>query len=304
MTIFLGSLIFVFAAAYILEHRKYRLQSRQIEYISHKIDSIVKDETGESILISTEDKAIRSIASSINGLLDYSNHSKRAYVNSRISMMRMMSNISHDLKTPLTTLKGYAEMLRLRLKDDRMVIKVDSRIDEILQLINKFFDLAKLESGDKALNIANVNVCKICRENMFEFYDILSERKFQVDIDIPEKPVYARADGEALNRVLKNIIDNAVRYGSAGKYIGIKVGSCEDTVCIEIEDHGRGIPKSDRGNVFERMYTLEDSRSRDYQGSGLGLAISRELVEHMNGRIELDSIPNKRTLFDIILPKK
>ena len=304
MIILLCVLILILGTSYILEHRKYTLQSKQIQYISNKIESIIKNETRELILIPTENESIKSIASSVNHLLDYSNQNKSAYEHSKISMMRMLSNISHDLKTPLTTLKGYVEMLRIRFNNDQMIMKVDLRINEVVELINKFFNLAKLESGDKILNIVKVNACEICRKNMFELYNILSQEEFHVDINIPEKPIYVSADEEALNRVLKNILNNAIEYGSDGKYIGISIDAYENTVCIEIEDHGKGILGKDKENVFERLYTLEDSRSKDYQGSGLGLTISKELIEHMNGKIELTSIPNNKTIFNIILPKE
>lgn len=280
------------------------IQLKQIEYIASKIDSIIKEETEEVILISTENKSIKSIAISINHLLDYSHQTRMAYTHSKISMMKMLSNISHDLKTPLTTLKGYVEMLRIRFNNDNMVMKVDLRINDVLELINKFFDLVKLESGDKILNINKVNICEICRRNMFEFYNILTEKKICVHINIPEKPIFVKANEEALNRVLKNMLDNAIKYGNDGKYIGISIEVYENTVCIKIEDHGRGILEEHKEDVFERLYTLEDSRSKDYQGSGLGLTISKELVEHMNGKIELVSIPNRKTVFSIILPKE
>jgi signal transduction histidine kinase len=138
---------------------------------------------------------------------------------------------------------------------------------------------------------------------MFEFYDTLTNKDTYVDISIPEKPIFVKADQEAINRALKNIIDNAIEYGSDGKYLGISIETYDNKVYIKIEDHGKGISEKYKENVFERLYTLEDSRSRDYQGSGLGLTISKELVEHMNGEIELDSIPNKKTVFSIILPK-
>ncbi len=303
MTVVLCALIFILLTGYILEHRKYTIQSEQIQYIANKIESIIENETSESILIPTEDGTIKSIASSVNHLLNYSQKNKVAYKNSELSIMRMLSNISHDLKTPLTTLKGYIEMLRIRFNDDEMIVKVDLRIDEIVDLINKFFDLVKLESGDKKLNITKVNICEICRKNMLEFYNILSEKEFHVDINIPEKPIYVNADKEALNRVLKNILDNAIKYGCDGKYVGISIDEYEYTVCIGIEDHGKGILEKYKENIFERLYTLEDSRSKDYQGSGLGLTISKELIEQMNGKIELSGIPNKKTLFNIILPK-
>ncbi|WP_061994643.1 sensor histidine kinase [Clostridium sp. ATCC 25772] len=303
MIIVLCILIFILMISYILECRKYKFQSKQIQYIANKIESIIKNETCELILVSTEDDSIKSIASSVNHLLDYSHENKMAYENSKISMMRMLSNISHDLKTPLTTLKGYVEMLRIRFNNDRMIIKVDLRINEILELINRFFSLVKLKSGDKTLDSVNINICEICRKNMFQFYDILSEKNFYVDINIPEKPIYISADEEALNRVLKNILDNAIKHGGDGKYIGISIDVYEKNVCITIEDHGKGILERYKENVFQRMYTLDDAKSKDYQGSGLGLTISKELVEHMKGKIELISIPHKKTLFNIILPK-
>lgn len=301
MIVLLCMAIFLLLIFYIVEHKRYKIQSKQIEYIAGKIESIVNDETQELILIPTQNKSIKFIASSINNLLNYSYQNKMSYIHSRMSIMKMLSNISHDLKTPLTTLKGYIEMLRIKFNDDKIVMKVDMRINDVLELINKFFDLAKLESGDKIINIHKVNICEICRNNMFEFYNIISDKKINVNISIPENPIFVRGDEEALNRVLKNLLDNAIKYGSDGKYLGISIEKNEDRVCIRIEDHGKGISEAKKEYVFERLYTLEDSRSKDYQGSGIGLTISKELVEHMNGKIDLTSIPNKKTEFIITL---
>lgn len=244
------------------------------------------------------------MASSINNLLNYSNHNKIAYENSKLSMMKMISNISHDLRTPLTTLKGYIEILKIKSNNNNNsnIDKVDLRINEILELINKFFDLAKLESGYKVLKNNKINLCEICRKNMFEFYNVISEKKIYVNTDIPEKPIYFNGDDDAIDRILKNLIDNAIKYGCDGKYLGISIGKNRDNIYIEIEDHGKGILEKDKEHVFERLYTLEYSRSKDYQVSRLGLTITKELIEKMNGKINLFSIPNKKTVFKILLP--
>lgn len=295
--------ILILLVSYILKDRKYKNQSEQIKYITNKINDIIKNETSEKILVFTEIKEIQDITSSINNLLNYSDSNKIAYENSKLSMMRMISNMSHDLKTPLTTLKGYVEMLKIKFNADNMVINIDSRINEILELINNFFDLAKLESGDKILRTNKINLCEICRKNMFVFYNTIQKEGIDVNINIPEEPIYYNGDEEAMNRVLKNLIDNAIKYGGGGKYLGIVVGKNSDNVYIEIEDHGKGILEKDKEKVFERLYTLEDSRSKQYQGSGLGLTITKELIEKMNGKINLYSIPNEVTVFKIILPK-
>lgn len=302
MKILMLLVIIFLILGYLYEFKKYKKQTNEINYISDKLNDILENRTNEKILLFTDSKEVISLISVINRLLDYSTNNKVAYEHSKLSMMRMISNISHDLKTPLTTLKGYVEMLKMKFNEDKMIIKVESRIDEILQLINKFFDLAKLESGDKILKLKKINLCEVCRKNMFEFYNVISRKKLEVKIKIPEEPIYISGDEEALGRILKNLIDNAIKYGSDGQYLGIELYKNKEYTCVEVEDHGKGIIEKEKELIFERLYTLEDSRSMEYQGSGLGLTITKELVEKMNGKISLFSIPNEKTVFKILFP--
>ena len=215
----------------------------------------------------------------------------------------MLANISHDIKTPLTVILGYLEIMRLAHDDDEMLKKVEAKAKQVLDLMNQFFTLAKLEAGDANINISRINISEICRESVLGFYEILVQKDFEVEISIPDRAVYARGEKNALQRILFNLLSNAVRYGREGKYLGIFLREDQNTVFIDITDKGKGIEKEFADRVFERLYTMEDSRNREIQGNGLGLTIAKNLAVQLGGDLYLDSTPNTRTTFTVRLKK-
>ncbi len=134
-----------------------------------------------------------------------------------------------------------------------------------------------------------------------DYYEILISKEFEVVIDIPDDSVFVSGDEDAIERVLNNLITNAIQYGSDGKMVGLKIRITDNDVFVEISDKGKGIKEMHKDRVFERMYTLEDSRNTNYQGSGLGLTITKRLVEQMGGGISLNSVPFKETTFSVRL---
>ena len=179
----------------------------------------------------------------------------------------------------MTVILGYLEIMRLEAEGkDKMVAKVEQKARKVMELINQFFTLAKLESGD-------------------------TQVEFQVEIEIPEEPVFVEGNEEALQRILFNLISNAVRYGSDGKYLGIAVRTEGVFALIHVTDRGKGIEKAFAGTVFERLFTMEDSRNREIQGNGLGLTIARNLAVKMGGDITLVSEPDVSTTFTVKLRK-
>nr|WP_243177008.1 ATP-binding protein [Clostridium estertheticum] len=214
----------------------------------------------------------------------------------------MLSNISHDLKTPLTVVLGYIETIKLDndiSKDERdlLLSNVYTKALEVIGLINEFFDLAKLESGDKDITISRVNINEICRKSLLEFYENLTSKGYEVSIDIPSINIYVLGNLDAIHRIMNNLISNAIKYGSDGKYLGLKLTYDDNCSYVEICDKGKGIEEINVDRVFERMYTLEDSRNKLYQGSGLGLTITKRLVEKLGGKISLESKPYEKTSF-------
>lgn len=300
-------ILFICSAAVNIFLFRSRLNLRtEIKYIRNKLRKVVNEETGERLLLNTEDKYIKSLLIQINRLLDHNQKIKGNYNSIELSMRKMLSNISHDLKTPLTVILGYIEMINndksLTSEKVMSLLKtVNLKTVEVLALINRFFELVKLESGDKKLNSSRIDICEVSRKIILDYYEILISKEFEVVIDIPDDSVFVSGDEDAIERVLNNLITNAIQYGSDGKMVGLKIRITDNDVFLEVSDKGKGINELHKDRVFERMYTLEDSRNTNYQGSGLGLTITKRLVEQMEGSISLNSVPFKETTFSVRL---
>ncbi|MDL0426732.1 sensor histidine kinase [Bacillus amyloliquefaciens] len=302
-------ILFICSAAVNIFLFRSRLNLRtEIKYIRNKLRKVVNEETGERLLLNTEDKYIKSLLIQINRLLDHNQKIKGNYNSIELSMRKMLSNISHDLKTPLTVILGYIEMINndksLTSEKVMSLLKtVNLKTVEVLALINRFFELVKLESGDKKLNSSRIDICEVSRKIILDYYENLISKEFEVVIDIPDDSVFVSGDEDAIERVLNNLITNAIQYGSDGKMVGLKIRITDNDVFVEISDKGKGINEMHKDRVFERMYTLEDSRNTNYQGSGLGLTITKRLVEQMGGSISLDSVPFQKTIFSVRLKR-
>ncbi|HDR7708268.1 TPA: HAMP domain-containing histidine kinase [Bacillus cereus] len=302
------SIIFILLCVIYIQYKMRKNSSKNLRYTYEKLENIVNVQTGEKLLVMTDDLELQKLLVAINQLLDAKQKTNADHAKVEISMRKMLSNISHDLKTPLTVILGYTEMLnkdKTMNKEEQQILleKVHVKTLEVMELIHKFFDLAKLESGDKAIEMTKVNMNEVCREKILSFYDLVTTKGFQVHIDIPERNIYALGNVEVLGRVLNNLISNAITYGDDGKALGMTLRDDDTGVYIDVWDKGKGIDESHIDKVFERMYTLEDSRNRLYQGSGLGLTITKRLVEAMDGKIYLSSKPYEKTIFTIVLTK-
>lgn len=277
---------------------------RQLKQISRKLAEIQDTDSDEYVMNFTDNKALMELLAQINRLLEERKKIKADFCRSENSLKKMLSNISHDIKTPMTVILGYLEILKMdSMKENEMLLKVEQKTQQVMDLINQFFTLAKLEAGDTDIEISKIDICESCRESVLDFYEILTQKEFQVEAEIPEEPVFVQGNKDALRRILFNIISNAVRYGSDGKYMGIFFRSDDKYVYVDVEDRGKGIDKAFAQNVFERLFTMEDSRNREIQGNGLGLTIAQNLAHQMEGEIILDSEPNMKTTFTVKLRK-
>lgn len=277
---------------------------KKIQKISEKLKEITDTNSSERVMVFTENKELMELAAQINRLLENHLKVKADYCRSEIASKKMLSNISHDIKTPMTVILGYLEIMRINgTSTDEMLGKIEQKAENVMELINQFFTLAKLESGDMDVELSRIDVCEVCRESILDFYGILTNKNFQVDIDIPETSVYVHGNKEAIQRILFNLISNVIRYGSDGKYLGISLRTDKNAVFIDVIDKGKGIDKNFAASVFDRLFTMEDSRNRNIQGNGLGLTISKNLALQLGGDIILDSTPNVKTIFSVKLKK-
>lgn len=280
-----------------------RGMEKKLLEISGKLADILDNDSDEKVMVFTDNKALADVLGEINRLLYDRQKMKADYKREEIASKKMLSNISHDMKTPLTVILGYLEILRLKNPEDEALEKTEVKAKQVLELINRFFTLAKLEAGDMDMEMKSIAVNELCRENVLGFYDILRQKDFRVEISIPENDIYVRGNEEAIQRILQNLLSNALRYGSDGKYLGLFLREDEKHVYIDVADKGKGIDKESAAHIFDRLYTMEDSRNREIQGTGLGLTIAKSLAEYMGGDIIHNSVPYEKTTFTVVLCK-
>ncbi|KQL58943.1 MULTISPECIES: sensor histidine kinase [Bacillaceae] len=302
MTVFLSIFSIVLLCGCLVQIQTKRTFQKQLRSIKKQLTDIVNGQASGPVLIGTDHKQMADLLVSINKLNDQNREHARQFIRTEQSMKRMLSNISHDLKTPLTVISGYAEMLNAKIdmpsqERQRILSHIHEKTDEMTTLIDSFFDLAKLEAGDKHVPLGTINLTEICKQSILMFYELIETKGLDVQIDIPDSPIFALGNEEALHRVLANLVSNALRYGSDGNVIGLHIYADETIVTIAVYDQGVGIRESDQQSIFERMYTLEESRNKDFQGSGLGLTITKKLIEQMQGTISVTSIPHEKTSF-------
>lgn len=288
---------------YFKEHNKNKKIESDYKYINARLLEIINNSENNYILIPSDIKVVKETAKGINNLLEKFNDSQIDYNRNQKVILQIFTNISHDLRTPITVLKGYIEMLYLQSQKEDLppaihatIEKMQRNSQELVHSVNNLFNLAKIQSGDMVFHIQKVNLTQVCHEIILEFYTILEEEKFHVEVNIEDKPLYANVDIEAVGRILKNLIDNAIKYGNAGKFLGISLYKKDNHIYIEVEDHGAGISEKDKIHIFTRAYTADRKK-----GNGLGLAISQELANSMGGSISVVSIPQEKTVFTIRL---
>lgn len=305
---FLCTVIAVLLLMNIWQYVSRKRWNQSIHQITNKISDIIEHQTAEKVLLQTDQQAIQHVLIQINRLLDHNQKVIADYARTKDSLRKMISNMSHDLKTPLTVILGYAEKLNLEAsltEEERkqIISRLNDKVNNLVALLNQFFDLVKIESEDYEIPLSKISLSEICRQSVLEFYELLSSQGLRVELDIPDRPFYILGNERAMHRVLSNLISNSIRYGSDGGVFGLSLREDKESVAIDVWDRGKGITEDHQDRVFERLYTLDDARNPRFQGSGLGLSISKRLTEAMKGSIRLTSTPFEKTTFTCTFKK-
>jgi len=218
-----------------------------------------------------------------------------------------IANASHELKTPLAAMKISLETLEEMCKENskalKYISKAQERVNYMEQLIEDLITLSLLESTNLTLKLEKVKVLPLIKEILNNVSELLSQKKIQLSIKIPEDAEVC-ADEKLLHAILKNLIDNAIKYNREGGKIEISFKQLKNEDEIKVCDTGYGIPKSHLPFIFERFYRVERSRSRKSGGTGLGLSIVKLATEKLGGKVEVESQEGKGSCFSIYLPKR
>lgn len=221
---------------------------------------------------------------------------------------RMMADISHDLKTPITSIQGYAKALSdgiiIDEDKDKYIKIIYEKSKKLTELINIFHEYSKLEHPDFNLIFEKVDLSEYLRAYIALKYEDIVESGFNIEVDIPEEEMEIKIDKVQLQRVFDNILGNSIKHNEKGTNIYVSLKEKNDIYEIIIADDGKGISKDIANNIFE-AFTVGDESRNSKQGSGLGLAIAKTIVDLHGGTIELEpeSLKKFSTQFKIILKK-
>jgi len=219
----------------------------------------------------------------------------------------LLANVSHDLRTPLASMQGYLEMVLIRddglSQDDRcryLQIAV-KHCERLGRLVRDLFDLTKLEANELKPQVEAFPISELAQDVVQKFALSAQKRDLRLSANVSADCPPVCADIGMMERVLENLIENAMRYTPAGGEISVGVRRAGDRVELQVSDTGRGIRHDDIGNVFDRYYRADRGESSDAGNAGLGLAITQRIIELHGGQIRVESTPGSGTTFTVEL---
>lgn len=287
--VFMG--IAVFSICFLL------LQENAIRYIgeiSDAMEEIAEGNLNIQLEIQGDDEfsqmasLLNQMAEDIGELMDRERESER-------SKNELITNVAHDLRTPLTSVIGYLELLKNEAtvlpleKRDHYVQITYQKAKHLEQLIEDLFGFTKLNYGKISMNVARVDILQLLTQLLDEFYPIFAEYDMHYEICSNVRTIPMNGDGNLLARLFENLISNAVKYGKEGKIVHVNARLEEQIVKISVINYGYVIPTQDLAHIFDKFYRVDQSRTSSGGGTGLGLAIAKNIVELHGGTIEARS---------------
>lgn len=220
-----------------------------------------------------------------------------------------VSNVSHELKTPLTSIQAYADSLLNGAIDDaemgrKFVERIVEQSERLRTLILNLIGLARVESQQETLDIRPVVAQEAIAQSIETHLAIAQGNRLSLTDESSPEPLTILADREALRTILDNLIRNALNYTPEGGRVTVRAAARGNEVVIEVQDTGIGIAREMQTRVFERFFRVDKARSRDAGGTGLGLSIAKHLTQQLGGRIELESEVSRGSLFRVVFPRE
>ncbi|MBG9793518.1 histidine kinase [Paenibacillus dendritiformis] len=239
------------------------------------------------------------VAESINHMSAQLYHSIQEERNAEKTKNDLITGVSHDLRTPLTSILGFLELIENDRYHDEVELRyyVNIAYEKALSLkylIDDLFEFTRINNG-LPLELTELDMTNFIRQLAEEFVPSLEKAGMMCRINAPSEPLYIMADGDRLVRSYENLISNAIQYGKSGKYVDIELGKEEDQIYVKVTNYGEPISERDLPYIFDRFYRAEQSRSKETGGTGLGLAITKSIIEVHGGKISAASDRNKTT---------
>lgn len=257
---------------------KIYLLRKSAREISEAFKDRLTADTNTLIDISSSDPYMRKLAAEINTQLRLLRRERHRYQQGDLELKEAVTNISHDLRTPLTAINGYLDLLEHEEKSEtvqRYLLQIQNRTEVLKNLTEELFRYSVVTSSQE-LKTERMDVVRALEESLLSFYAVMQEKGIQPEIDLPQEPVYRELDAGAVSRIFSNIISNALKYSDGD----LSVAMSEDGR-ITFTNTAPNLNAVAVGRLFDRFYTVEASRN----STGLGLSIAKVLIERMGGSI-------------------
>ena len=262
---------------FVLATKVYFLRKSAQEIAEAFRDRLTAD-TNTLVDISTRDPYMRKLATDINVQLRLLRKERHRYQQGDLELKEAVINISHDLRTPLTAINGYLDLLEREEKSEnvqRYISQIKNRTEVLKNLTEELFRYSIVTSSQD-LKPERMDVVRALEESLLSFYAIMQEKGIQPEIELPEEPVFRELDAGAVNRIFSNIISNALKYSDGDLSVVM-----DKNGCVTFSNTAHNLNTVTVGRLFDRFYTVEANRN----STGLGLSIAKVLIERMGGSI-------------------
>lgn len=269
---------------------KVLLLKKSAKEIKNAFEEKLNTDTNTLIDISSNDKDMRHLAASVNSSLRVLRDKRNFFQSRDTELKNAVTNISHDLRTPLTAIFGYLDLLESEEKSEnaaRYLSFIENRANAMKTLTEEMFRYSIILSSDNTADTADVNLCSVLEESIASFYGALVEKGIEPEINIPNKPIIRKVSKRSLTRVFENIINNALKYSDGDLTIDLN-----ENGEISFSNSAKNLDEVQTGRLFDRFFTVRENRS----STGLGLAIAKTLVEQMGGTIGAKYFDGKITI--------
>ena len=299
--VYVVSGILLFSVTFLL------LQEPSIRYISHISDAIQNISEGDlnTTIDVIGDDEFSSMAANLNKMAEDIRQLMEKERESERTKNELITNVAHDLRTPLTSIIGYLELLAGNTRIDpemqhKYIEIAYGKSKRLEKLIEDLFGFTKLNYGKMSMHVAQLDLVKLLGQLLEEAYPNFAEKNLSYDLqsNVPAKMI--SADGNLLARLFDNLIGNAIKYGADGKRVLVQIFAGEEVVTVSVTNYGYVIPPDELPLIFNKFYRVERSRSSSTGGTGLGLAIAKEIVDMHGGTIGVTSDLNG-TVFTVKL---
>ena len=291
--IVLGVLLAVALAAAAFLAARYALLKRSLRQADRELGEIVGHlEDNRIVRLPAPDADLEALLGTVNRALAGRRAQAAACARHEAELKAQVEHVSHDLRTPLTSIRGYLALVddaALDAEAREALGTVRRKAASLERLVAQFYELSRLQGDDVPLELGPVDVGRMLRESVAEQYRLLADRGLDVRLDVPEHAVLARANGEAVERVLANLLHNAGKYAKTALEVsmtgeGAGAAGAGGRVTVEFANDAEGLSESALSRLFQPFFMADASRAQE--GSGVGLAIARHLLERMGGSIE------------------